>query len=117
MQRSLSSPDLHARFRKAKAKERAALTPTLARPSVAAVLLVLGRVLWEDEQETSIRLGPCSQASGPSRSSLAVGRSGEDLGYPSSREHNKMVKKFRVNRQHSFHQLHTQHFVCMTSPQ
>jgi len=45
LQRSLSSPDLHARFRKAKAKERAALAPTLARPSVAALLLISGGVL------------------------------------------------------------------------
>ena len=34
-QRSLSSPDLQVRLRKAKAKERAARAPTLARPDVA----------------------------------------------------------------------------------
>ena len=38
VQRSLSSPDLHARLRKAKAKERAALAPTLASPDVARLL-------------------------------------------------------------------------------
>ena len=36
-QSSLSSPDLHARRRNAKAKERAARAPARARPSVARV--------------------------------------------------------------------------------
>ena len=40
MQRSLSSPDLHARLRKANANERAALAPTLASPVVARLLAI-----------------------------------------------------------------------------
>ena len=38
VQRSLSSPERHALFRKAKANERAARAPTRARPAVARLL-------------------------------------------------------------------------------